>query len=117
MKIILSAIHGMAAALALLWGWFYPVALRWSYLAAAACVLYGVLSLIIAVRPMADAGKIAAWYWHGLSGLITLGLLLAYVLRQEGGWFLAAAALTAFTVLVTLVFALVLKPDGGALKR
>jgi hypothetical protein len=38
-------------------------------------------------------------------------------LRQEGGWFLAAAVLTGFTVLVTLVFALVLKPDGAALKR
>ena len=63
---------------------------------------------------MVDAGKIAAWCWHGLSALVVSGLLLAYVLRHEGGWFLAAAALTAFTVLVTLVFVLVLKPGGVA---
>ena len=117
MKIILTATYGIAAAFALLCGWFYPVAVRWSYLAAGACVLYGILSLMVALRPMADAGKIAAWCWHGLSGLVTLSLLLAYVLRQEGGWFLAAVALTGFTVIVTLVFALVLKPDGPALKR
>jgi hypothetical protein len=66
---------------------------------------------------MADAGKIAAGCWHGLSSLITLGLLLAYVLRQEGGWFLAAAVLMGFTVIVTLVFALVVKLGGAALKR
>ena len=86
-------------------------------LVAGACVLHGILSLIVAARPMADAGKIAAGCWHGLSSLITLGLLLAYVLRQEGGWFLAAAVLTGFTVIVTLVFALVVKPGGAALKR
>lgn len=114
MKIILVSVYGMAALFALLCGWLYPEALPWSYLAAGACVLYGILSLIVAVRPMVDAGKIAAWYWQGLSGLITLGLLLAYVLRQEGGWFLAAAALTGFTVLVTLVLALVLKRGGVA---
>lgn len=117
MKIILTVTYGMAALFTLLCGWVYPVALGWSYLAAGACVLYGVLSLIVAVRPIADAGKIAAWYWHALSGLGTVGLLLPYVLRQEGGWFLAAAALTGFSVLVTLVFALVLKPDGAVLRR
>lgn len=107
----------MVAAFALLCGWVYPVAMRWSYLAVGACVVYGILSLIVAARPMAEAVKIAAWCWHCLSGLITVGLLLAYVLREEGGWFLAAAALAGFTVLVTLVFVLVLKPAGAALKR
>lgn len=111
MKLILAVIYGMVAVLSLLCGWFYPTVLHWSYLAVGACVLYCILSLIVAVRSMADAGKIAAWCWHGLSGLITLGLMLVYVLRQEGGWFLAAAALTGFTVLVTLVFVVVLKPD------
>jgi FtsH-binding integral membrane protein len=116
MKIILIAIYGMAAAFALLCGWFYPAAMRWSYLAAGACGLYGILSLIVATRPMADAGRIAAWCWHGLSALVTVGLLLVYVLRQEAGWFLAAVAVTGFSVLLTLVFALVLKRDGGAVK-
>jgi FtsH-binding integral membrane protein len=117
MKLILSAIYGMVALFALLCGWFYPVVMGWSYLAAGACGLYGMLSLIVAVRSMADAGKIAAWCWHGLSGLMTLGLLLLYVLREEGGWFLAAAALTCFTVLVTLVLARALKPDNSTNKQ
>ena len=116
-KKILTAIYGFAAAFVLLCGWFYPGVLRWSYLAAGACVLHGVLSLIVASHPIADAGKIAAWGWHGLSTLAVSGLLLAYVFRQEGGWFLAAAALAGFTLLVTLVLTLVLKPDGAALKR
>ncbi len=113
MKIILIVVYGLAAALVLICGFFYPAAVRWSYLGAAACGVYGVLSLIVAVRPLADGGKIAAWCWHGLSVLITVGLLLAYVLRQEVGWFLAAVGLAFFSVAVTLVFCLVLKPGGG----
>ena len=66
---------------------------------------------------MAVAGKIAAWCWQGLSVLMAAALLLVYVLRQEGGWFLAAAALMAFTGIVTLVLAMVLKPDGAAVRR
>lgn len=116
-KTILTAVYGVAAAFALLCGWFYPEVLRWSYLAAGVCLIHGVLSVVVAVRSIADAGKIAAWCWHGLSTLAASGLLLAYVLRQEGGWFLAAAALTGFTLLVTLVLTLVLKPDGAAFKR
>jgi hypothetical protein len=62
---------------------------------------------------MADAGKIAAWCWHGLSVLITEGLLLAYVLGDAAAWFLAAVGLAFFSVVVTLVFCLILKSGGG----
>jgi hypothetical protein len=61
-----------------------------------------------------DAGKIAAWCWQGLSALLVAGLLLAYGLGQGGGWLLSAVALASFTVLVTLVLALVLKRGGVA---
>jgi hypothetical protein len=60
---------------------------------------------------MADAGKIAAWCWHGLSVLVTLALLLAYVLGDAAVWFLVAVGLAFFGVVVTLVFCLVLKPS------
>jgi hypothetical protein len=66
---------------------------------------------------MADAGKIAAWSWQGLSALGSLGMLLPYGLCQQRGWFLAAAALTSITVSVTLVFILMLKPDSQAVKH
>ena len=46
------------AVLVLLCGLFYPAAVRWSYLGAGAGGLYGVLSLIVALWPMADGGKI-----------------------------------------------------------
>jgi hypothetical protein len=113
MKIILTAVYGLAAVLVLLCGLFYPAVVRWSYLGAGACGLYGVLSLIVAVRPLADGGRIAAWCWHGLSVLITEGLLLVYVLGDTAGWFLVAVGLAFFSVVATLVFCLVLKPGGG----
>jgi hypothetical protein len=113
MKIILTVVYGLGAVLVLLCGVFYPAIARWSYLGAGACGLYGVLSLIMALRPMSDAGKIAAWSWYGLSALITEGLLLAYVLGEAAGWFLVAVGLAFFSIVVTLVFCLVLKPDGG----
>ncbi|MCX6884650.1 MAG: hypothetical protein NTX27_06365 [Verrucomicrobia bacterium] len=111
MKVILFAIYLVAGSLVLLCGWFYPAVLRWSYLAVGACVLHAVLSLTVAVRPMADAAKIAAWCLQGLNAMITAGLLLAYVLRQESGWFVAAAAMAGFASLATLIFVLLLTPD------
>ena len=113
MKLILTVVYALGAVLVLLCGLFYPAVVRWSHLGAGACGLYGVLSLIVAVRPMADAGKIAAWCWYGLSVLITEGVLLAYVLGDAAGWFLAAVGLAFFSVVVTLVFGLALKPRGG----
>ena len=117
MKIILTVVYALAAVFVLLCGLFYPAVARWSYLGARACGLHGVLSLIVAVRPLSDGGKIAAWCWLGLSVLITVRLLLAYVLRQEAGWFLVAVGLAFFSVAVTLVFCLVLKPGGGVVDR
>ena len=99
---------------ALLCGLVYPEAKVWSYLAAGSCGLHLALALVVALRPLLDAGKIAAWCWQGLSALLVAGLLLPYGLGQGGGWFLAAAALAGFTVLVTLVLALVLKRGGVA---
>ena len=114
MKIILPAVYGMAALFALLCGFVYPEAKVWSYLAAGSCGLHMALALAVVLRPLLDAGKIAAWCWQGLSALLVAGLLLPYGLGQGGGWFLAAAALAGFTVLVTLVLALVLNRGGVA---
>jgi hypothetical protein len=115
MKIILTAVYALGAVLVLLCGLFYPAAVRWSYLGAGACGLYGVLSLIVAVRPMADAGKIAAWCWHGLSVLVTEGLLLGYLLGDAGAWFLAAVGMAFLSIVVTLVLCLVLEPGGSVM--
>ena len=114
MKIILLAVYGVAALFALLCGLVYPAAQGWSYLAAGSCGLHLALAMVVALRPLLDAGKIAAWCWQGLSALLVAGLLLPYGLGQGGGWFLAAAALAGVTVLVTLVLALVLKRGGVA---
>jgi len=111
MKIILLSVFAVAAGLVLLGGLVYPQVKEWSYWAAGACGLHALLSLIVASCKMADAGRIAAWFWQGISTLLCVGLLLTYALRQEGGWWLAAAVLAGFTLLVTLVFTLVLKPD------
>ena len=106
MKTILVAVYGGAALLALLGSWVYPAAKLGAQLAAGAFALHLALALVVALRPLLDAGKIAAWCWQGMSALAVAGLLLTHALRQEGGWLLAAAALMGFTVLVTLVLAL-----------
>jgi hypothetical protein len=111
MKIILVTLFGAAAGLLLLAGQLFSQVETWSYLAACACAFHAILSLIVASCRMADAGRIAAWCWHGISTMLNIGLLLVYQLRNEKGWILASAMLVAFTFLVTLVFALILKPD------
>lgn len=77
-----------------------------------ALALHLALGLVVAARPLMDAGKIAAWSWQGLSALGSVGLLLPYGMGHGNGWLLGAATLVAFTVAVTLVFVLVLKPEG-----
>jgi hypothetical protein len=109
MKTILTVVYLLAAGLCVLAGWLYPVAGRWSLLAVAVLALHLVLGLIVAARQIADAGKIAAWCWQALSALVSVSLLLPYDLRQEGGWLLAAATMTSFTLIATLVICLVLK--------
>jgi hypothetical protein len=111
MKIILLTIFAAAAGLILLTGQLYPQVENWSFLAAGACAIHALLSLIVSSCKMADAGRIAAWCWQGISTMLSIGLLLLFNLRNEKGWFLASATLVAFTLLVTLVFALILKPD------
>jgi hypothetical protein len=110
-KIILVSIFAAAAGLFLLAGQLYPQLENGSYLALGTCTIHALLSLIVASCKMADAGRIAAWGWQSISTMLSIGLLFAFHLRNEKGWFLAAAALLVFTALVTLVFALILKPD------
>jgi hypothetical protein len=114
MKIILVAVYVVATLFALVCGWVYSEAKAWSYLTAGSCLLHLALALIVAVRPLVDAAKIAAWCWHGASALGVAALLLPFGLGQGGGWLLGAVALAGFTVLVTLVVALVLRPGGVA---
>lgn len=66
------------------------------------------------IGQMLDAGRIAAWCWQGISAPLCAGLLLMYDRTQQGGWLLAAAVLGGFTLLVTLVLVLVLKPGSAA---
>ncbi len=113
MKTILVGVYVVAALFALVCGWVYPEAKGWSYLAGGSCLAHLALVPIVAVRPLLDAGKIAAWCWQGLSALLVAALLLPYGLGHGGGWLLAIA-LAAFTTLVTLVLALVLQRGGVA---
>lgn len=114
MRVILVAVFSAAVCLILLVGILYPQVRNWSYLAAGVCGIHTILGLIVASCKMADAGRIAAWSWHGISAALSVSLLLARTLRGEDGWLIAAATLVAFTAIVTLVFCLVLKPSIGA---
>ncbi len=111
MRIVLVAVFTAAACIVLLAGFLYPQVRSWSYLAAAVFGFHAILGLIVGSCKMADAGRIAAWSWHGISALLCIGMLLVRTLRVEDGWLIAAAALIAFTAVVTLVFCMVLKPS------
>lgn len=114
MTIILIAIYGSAALFALFCGRVYPDAEKLSYLIAGSCVLHLILALVVAWRPLVDAGKIAAWSWQSSSAILAAGLLTLYGLGKGAGWLLVAVALAIFTILVTLILALVLKRGGIA---
>jgi hypothetical protein len=116
-RITLVALYAGAAALVLLAGVIYPQLKEWSYWAGSVCALHGLLSLIVASIKIADAGRIAAWYWLGVSSLISACLLFLFFRSQQRGWLLATAALFGFTLLVTLVLSLVLKPDAAGPSR
>lgn len=111
MTIVLIAAYALGAGLVLLGGIIYPQVNEWSHWAAGVCMLHALLSLIVVVAKMSDAGRISAWSWHGISALSCVGLLLTHTLTQQRGWLLGAAGLGGFTLLVTLVLVLVLKPD------
>ncbi len=97
---------------ALLSGVLYPEVKLWSCLAVGSCTLHIALALIVAGGRLMNAAKTTAWFWQGLSAVMMAGLLLAYVLRRESGWLLAAAGLALFTIVVTTVFCLVLRGNG-----
>ena len=109
MKIILVSVYGVVAAFLLLCGWVYPSLAAWSHYAALACGFYGLLSVGALSCRISDAAIISAICWNGISGVVSIGLLLGYAMTQAGFWFLAVAALGGFSLLVMLVFAMVLK--------
>ena len=114
MKIILLATYGLCSALALVTGWVYPDARAWSHMAVGAFSGHLVLAFAVSLRSVPDAGKIAAWCWQGVSALLVAALLVPYGLGQGGGWLIAALTVAGFTVLVTLVLALVLRRNEPA---
>ena len=110
-KIILLAVYIIEVGLILLAGFLYPQVKEWSYWAAGVCGLHAALAFIVASCKMADAGRIIASCWLGVSNLLCIVLLLPYFLKDQSGWVLATAVLGGFTLLVTLVLTLVLKPN------
>jgi len=112
MKIVLVVKYVFLALFALFCGWIYPDIINWSYLVCGVCGLHLGLGLIVGIFSPADAAKIAVWFWHGISVLLTSGFLLVYVLRQERGWLLLAIASSLFTVFVTLSISLFLKKEN-----
>jgi len=106
------AAYVVAAGVVLLSGVLYPDVRQWSYWAAGLLGAHGLLSLIVLAARMADAGRIAAWCWHAISALLCVGLLLVHDRTQQGGWLLAMAVVGGFTLIVTLVFMMGMKPDS-----
>lgn len=112
MKILLIVGNGLIIALVLLCGVIYPSIKEWTHLAAGIFLFHLFLELVIAHLKLLDAAKISAWALQGLSAFGSAGALLPYSLGWGGWWSLLAAAALGFTVLLTVIVALVFKPGG-----
>lgn len=106
MKRVFGLIYILVVLLLVLSGCLYPTTWAWSFWAGIAWAVHVALCLGIERSRMLLPAKIAGWFWLGLSALATSAMLLAYVLRQQGGWFIGAAGLLAFGVLVTYVLSI-----------
>jgi peptidoglycan/LPS O-acetylase OafA/YrhL len=108
MKAILVLVYVAASIFALVCGYMYKQVETASYMIVAALLLHLALSLFASLRPLLDAGRIAAATFISLSALIVSALLLVYGLTQSGGWFLGAIGMTILTILVTMVISIAL---------
>ena len=77
----------------------------------AMCGWHVILLLVVSIANVADAGRIAAYFWHALSTVLCNGLLMIHTLENLRGWFMIAVGVSAFTLVLTFVVRLVLKSD------
>lgn len=108
-SLLIVGVYGISAAIALLVGHLFSDLNEWSHWILGACGGHAILSLIIAGSPMADGGRIAAWFWHSISTLIGSVLLLIYALHSIWIVLIAAATLGGITIIATLAFLILLK--------
>jgi hypothetical protein len=107
--ILIVGVYGILTTICLLVGYLFPDLKEWSYWMLGTCGGHAALSLIIAGSSVVDGGKIAAWFWHGISTLIVTALLVVYALYSIRIILIAAAILGAATIIITLAFLILLR--------
>lgn len=110
-------VYGILAAICFLVGQLFPNLNEWSYWMLVVCGGHAALSLIISGTLVADGGKIAAWFWYGISTLSGSVLLFIYALHSIRVVLIAVATLSGFTLLVTLAFLLLLRNPANKFKN
>lgn len=114
MKIILPAAYLMIALVLLAAALIFPAATLACKECAGALAVHLVFVLAAAFLPMVPAGRIIAWTWTSISAAVSCALLTAHAFGEGDGWLLAAIALGALSLFLTLVFAMAFKPNGVA---
>jgi len=112
MKTFFVVSNGLVIAVIFLTGQMYPSIKEWTEQASGIFLLHLMLELFVAQLRLLDAAKISTWTLQAISSVLSSLALLPYTL-DWGDWFLIlAAAGVSFTVLVTVVVALVFKPGA-----
>ena len=110
-QIILLLVYAVAAFIVFVTGLFYSELLVWSHNSMAMCGWHAILSLVVSTGNVADAGRIAVYFWNALSTLLCVGLLMIHALENQSGWLLIAVGVAVFALVLTVVVRLVLKSD------
>jgi hypothetical protein len=113
MKTFLIVGNGLVIALILLIGKMYPSIKEWTQYGAGIFLLHLVLELVVAQLKLLDAAKISTWVLQSISAVVSTLVLLPYTLEWGDWFFIIAAAVVSFAVVVTVVVALVFRPGAA----
>jgi len=109
MKLIVFCSYVLFACILFASGCVYPQIKHWSILAIVECGFHAILSSVILFSRIADAGRISAVFWHAVSLILAVVLLLTAEMRQEIGWLIGALFLSGFSLIATVAMAKFLK--------
>jgi hypothetical protein len=108
-SILIPVVYGLFSIVCIFIGFLFPILNAWSYWTLCVCGVHAFLSMIISASSVADGGKIAMWFWHAISCITVIALILIYALFLTRIILIAAMILTAFTIISTIVFLVLIK--------
>jgi hypothetical protein len=112
-RILFALGYLLTMGLVLLVGWLSPQAQDSACRVASALLGYAIMSQLVTVMRMPDAGRIGAWSTQGLAALLTILFGAGNIFWPSGWWLGLSAVLMAIALFSTIAWGLVLKTDAS----